>query len=132
MIIRPVQLADAPAWESMRRDLWPEQPETHAGEIAQFFRGTLEEPQAVLIATEGPAVIAFAELSLRRDLQDLPGRRVGYVEGLYVIPEFRHRGVARQLLRAARTWARDQRCNAFASDRADRIVVDTRFGRDAE
>jgi aminoglycoside 6'-N-acetyltransferase I len=41
---------------------------------------------------------------------------VGYLEGIYVEPSFRGRGIARQLLSAAENWAREQDCREFASD----------------
>ena len=67
------------------------------------------------------------ELSIRYDLLGLEGIRTGYVEGLYVVPEVRHTGLARRFLGAARNWAQDHGCRAFASDRADRVIVDRRF-----
>lgn len=127
MNIRHIEPSDAPLWETMRRDLWPEDPDSHAVEIASFFAGTLAEPQAVLVTEEGPALIAFVELSIRDDIHGLPRARVGYVEGLYVAPAFRGSGIARQLLRAARLWARENGCEGFASDRSDRVIVDPRF-----
>lgn len=111
----------------MRRDLWPEGAEDHGHEIAAFFAGALDEPQAVLVVQDGSSLIAFAELSTRDDIKELAGKKVGYVEGLYVVPSFRHRGVARKLLSAARLWARQNRCEALASDRAERIIVDPHF-----
>lgn len=127
MTIRPIEPSDAATWERLRRDLWPEDPESHAVEIASFFADSLAEPQAVLVAQEGPNLIAFAELSIREDFPGLAGKRVGYVEGLYVAPAFRGRGIARTLLSASRSWARENHCDAFASDRAERIIVDPRF-----
>ena len=127
MIIRAVEPADAPAWEAMRRDLWPEGGDEHGHEIAAFFAGTLDEPRAVFVVQEGVWLIAFAELSTRDDIKELAGKKLGYIEALYVVPSFRHRGVARQLLSAARRWARQNRLEAFASDRAGRIIVDPHF-----
>ena len=74
-------------------------------------------------------VMGFAELSLRKDFPGLEGQLTGYVEGLYVVPEFQSRGIARALLVASRALAREQRCVAFASDRAGRLVIDWNFGR---
>lgn len=127
MTIRPIEPSDAASWERLRRELWPEDPESHAEEIASFFAGALPEPQAVLVAQEGPNLIAFAELSIRVDIPGLAGKRVGYVEGLYVTPPFRGCGIACTLLLASKSWARENHCEAFASDRAERIIVDPRF-----
>jgi aminoglycoside 6'-N-acetyltransferase I len=126
-MIRAVSLADASQWEAMRRELWPDGASEHTGEIAAFFENRLPEPQAVLVAENGSVLVGFAELSIRFDIAGLEGKRVGFVEGLFVPPAFRHRGVARQLLQASREWARTNHCEAFASDRADRVVVDQRF-----
>ena len=128
MPIRPVGPRDAAVWEQLRTELWPTEPRTHAPEIAQFFAGTLAEPQAVLIAEDDTGtIIAIAELSIRRDIPGLESKPTGYVEGLYVMPTHRGRGIARALLNASRDWARAQHCVAFASDRADRIIVDPKF-----
>ena len=125
IIVRGIEPADAPVWEALRRDLWPDGAEDHAPEIAMFFAGTLEEPSAVLVAeSSNGAIVGFAELAIRGDVAGLEGKRVGYVEGLYVILEARQQGLARKLLQASRNWARQQKCTAFASDRAGRVVVD--------
>ena len=127
MIIRPVELSDASAWEAMRRDLWPDGSDDHGREIGEFFAGTLDEPQAVFVVQEGSSLVACAELSIRNDIHELPGKRVGYIEGLYVVPSFRGCGLARKLLSATREWARQNHCDACASDRADRIIIDPHF-----
>src|ERR1700758_2082942 len=96
MLIRPVEPQDARTWEGLRSELWPVEAWTHAPEIAQFFAGTAVEPQAVRVAEdEGGVIIGFAELSIRREIPGLEGKATGYVEGLYVAPAHRGRGVAR-------------------------------------
>ena len=128
IIVRDITVADAPAWEALRRDLWPEGAEDHGPEIAEFFAGTLAEPDAVLVAESAAhGMIGFAELSIRNDVAGIENQRAGYVEGLYVIPEMRWHGVAKALLQASRDWARQQKCTAFASDRAGRVVIDQSF-----
>jgi len=93
-----------------------------------FFAGTLEEPIAVQVAeSSAGAIVGFVELSIRTDVAALEGTRVGYVEGLYLTPEVRGLGIARKLLQVSRSWARQQKCTAFASDRAGRVVIDRSF-----
>ena len=41
---------------------------------------------------------------------------VGFVEGVYVIPGWRRRGIARQLFEAIADWARANGCRELASD----------------
>ena len=128
--IRPITEQDAAVWEALRRELWPDGAADHAPEIADFFAGKLFEPVAVLLAeTQARKIVGFAELSIRGDIVGLEGRRVGYGEGLYVCADVRHRGIAKRLLEAARSWAGQQQCTDFASDRGGRIVVDSRFKR---
>jgi aminoglycoside 6'-N-acetyltransferase I len=128
--VRHIVGEDALVWEMMRRELWPDGAADHAPEIASFFAGTVREPAAVMVAENADGLlVGFVELSIRTDVPGLLGRRAGYVEGLYVSPEFRHCGVVRKLLQASRAWARQQECEAFASDRAGRIIIDRSFQR---
>ena len=126
--IRAVRPADASRWLEMREALWPDERPRHARDIAGFFAGTLEEPVAILVAeTAAAALVGMVELSLRADIPGLLGQRTGYVEGLYVVPQFRFCGVAYRLLAGARAWAREHRCSAFATDREDRLIIDRGF-----
>lgn len=126
MIVREIGPEDASEWLAMRRELWPDG-DDHDVEIAAFFGGSLEEPEAVLVAEDDGLLIGVAELSLRQDVVGLEGKLTGYVEGLFVRPAFRGGDVARRLLIASREWARARGCVAFASDRAGRVVVDLEF-----
>jgi aminoglycoside 6'-N-acetyltransferase I len=127
--IRKIAPEDASDWTRLRCELWPDGQADHASEIALFFTAKLPDVADVLVAEDATgSMIGFAELSIRADLPALAGTRVGYVEGLYVIPDARGCGVTRALLLASRDWARKQKCEAFGSDRADRLIIDKRFG----
>ncbi len=60
--------------------------------------------------------IGFVELSLRAYAEGCQSDNVAYVEGWYVTPEARGRGVGRALIEAAEDWARGQGCTELASD----------------
>ncbi len=116
--VRPAARADAHAWLAMRRDLWPDHAgDWHAGEVTQYFAGTLREPLEVLIAvTEAGDAVGFAELNIRPYAEGCETDRVAYLEGWYVAPGARRRGVGAALIAAAERWAVTQGCSEFASD----------------
>ena len=102
----------------MRVALWPDDDAvSHAAEIERFFAGELREPLAVLIAMdEHESAVGFTELSIRAYAEDCLTDNVGYLEGWYVAPEARRRGIGRALVTAAEDWARQQGCTEFGSD----------------
>jgi len=116
--VRPATRGDKVAWLEMREALWPEVDlASHAAEIDRFFAGELREPLAVLITVDDRSVpLGFAELSIRNYAEDCVTDRVGYLEGWYVVPEARRRGIGRALIAAAEEWARRQGCIEFGSD----------------
>ena len=116
--VRSAKPGDAPDWLRMREALWPEDGAgTHAGEIEQFFAGSLRMPLEVLVAVdETGGAVGFAELSIRNYAEDCVTDRVAYLEGWYVAPEWRRRGVGKALLEAAEAWATSQGCTEFGSD----------------
>ncbi|HEV2321428.1 MAG TPA: aminoglycoside 6'-N-acetyltransferase, partial [Gammaproteobacteria bacterium] len=116
--IHPATPSDRTAWLAMRCALWPEgSAAEHAAEIEQFFAGETHLLLAVLLAFDAAgAAIGFAELSIRSVVDACETDRVAYLEGWYVEPAARHRGVGRALVRAAEDWGRAQGCTEFGSD----------------
>jgi len=102
----------------MRHALWPDGGvDEHALEIERFFRGELSMLPEVLIAfgDDGTA-LGFVELSIRPYAEGCETDRVAYLEGWYVVPAARRRGVGRRMVEAAEAWAARQGCTEFASD----------------
>ena len=117
--VRAAKPADASAWLQQRQALWPECPEVeHREEIDRFFAGEFPRgPWAVLLAEDHAGhTLGFAEVSVRPYAEGCRTNPVAYLEGWFVLPEARGRGVGRALVAAAETWGRAQGCTEFASD----------------
>ncbi len=116
--VRGVTREDEAAWLRMRQALWPDYGSGwHATEIEQFFAGKLNMPLEVLLAVDDSgAAVGFAELNIRAYAEGCFTERVAYLEGWYVEPDARRRGVGRALVTAAEAWARALGCTEFASD----------------
>src|SRR5262245_51464183 len=107
--IRQVEPDDLTSWITLRAALWPEQSrEELAASAAQFFSalksgpGTMPEVVFVALDTEAasPALVGFAEVSRRLYAEGCETSPVGFLEGWYVMPEYRRRGVGRALVDA--------------------------------
>jgi len=102
----------------MRVALWPEGSlDEHDAEAERFLRGASRNPLAVLVAHDARArLVGFAEVSIRSYAEGCATDHVGFLEGWFVIPEYRRRGIGRSLVTAAERWAQSQGCIEFASD----------------
>src|SRR5215216_7204287 len=119
MSVRPVQPADAAEWLRMRMALWPDSsPEKEAGEIAQFFANPpLPFLHAAFVCPRPDAgLCGLVEVSIHTSAPGCTTNRIGYLEAWYVDPDWRGRGVGRELAQAAEDWARAQGCREMASD----------------
>jgi aminoglycoside 6'-N-acetyltransferase I len=119
--VRLAQLSDREQLTHMRHALWPESPaEEHARELSAIFAGTFwgTLPLVDFVAeTADGTLVGFLEVGLRSHADHCdPAHPVGYVEGWYVVEDFRRQGIGAALLRAAEDWARAQGCTEMASD----------------
>jgi aminoglycoside 6'-N-acetyltransferase I len=119
-VVRVAQSADCAVLTHLRYALWPDaSADVHAREIDAILRNEASSlPQVILVAEAADHTIAgFAEVGLRSHADGCdPLNPVGFVEGLYVVPDRRGMGIGRSLLAAAEDWARSQGCKEMASD----------------
>lgn len=61
--------------------------------------------------------IGFAQCQLRYDyVEGTETSPVGYLEGIFIKEEYRHKGYAKELLSECEKWAKEKGCKEFASD----------------
>ncbi|HZF97934.1 MAG TPA: aminoglycoside 6'-N-acetyltransferase [Pseudoxanthomonas sp.] len=115
--IRQARSADAQAWAALRAALWPdEDPSRHLPDIHTFLANSARAA-AFLASTAGGEAVGFAEASLRFDyVNGTETSPVGFLEGWYVAPAYRRRGIGRALVAEVERWARLKRCSELASD----------------
>ena len=95
--------------------LWPEHVyEELREEIAEAIE---KDGVAVYLAYYNRRPAGVAECSIRREyVEGTSGGPVGYLEGIYVLPDYRRKGIAGSLLRCCENWAKARGCTEFASD----------------
>jgi aminoglycoside 6'-N-acetyltransferase I len=115
-IVRPLREPDLNEWLRLRKQLWDVTSDAdHKSEMVEI----IDHPhsQFVLVAEhESGRLIGFLEVSIRPFVEDCETDHVGYLEGWYVEPEVRGRGIGRELVRIAENWAREKGCEEMASD----------------
>lgn len=104
-------------WLSLRRQLWPEgSQEEHLAEMQAF----IDQPGSFfqLIAyTADRQPAGFVEAALRTDyVNGTESSPVAFVEGIYVAPPYRRKGIGTLLVAAVVSWAKACACTELASD----------------
>jgi aminoglycoside 6'-N-acetyltransferase I len=113
-LVPPQDPAD-PSWLSLRVLLWPE---ASKAEHLHDMAVALSRGHCVFLAfDESGLASGFVEASKRNDyVNGTATSPVAFLEGLYVQPSHRRRGVARALVSAVASWATALGLSEFASD----------------
>jgi len=108
---------DQPGWLDFRMALWAD---ATADEHRGYMAIALAQPERFLqlmMYDDQRVPIGFIEGSIRADyVNGTETSPVGFVEGVYVLPTWRRRGVARRLYEAIGDWAKARGCRELASD----------------
>jgi len=107
-----------PRWIALRGQLWPHiSAAAHGDDVKQMLAAS--NGYAGFLALAGDHAAGFAEATIRRDyVNGCDTGPVVFLEGIFVVSEYRRRGVARSVIAAVETWGREMGCTELASDAA--------------
>ena len=89
----------------------------HEEQLREVAEHLADARYADFLADAGGSAVGLAEAELRTDyVNGTTTRPVAFLEGLYVLPQERRKGVARALVAAVAQWGREQGCTELASD----------------
>jgi aminoglycoside 6'-N-acetyltransferase I len=116
LVVAPMTERDGPDWLAMRQKLWP-------GGSAAEHRAEMRDLAArrefaAFVAREGDAAVGFAEVYVRPFANGCTSRPVPFLEGVWVAPAARGRGIGSALLLTVEAWARDRGFVELGSDAA--------------
>jgi aminoglycoside 6'-N-acetyltransferase I len=113
--IRRLKERDRKAWLTLRIALWPRE-DTAAFE--EDITGILAEPEAkpAFGAFDGDRLIGFAEAGERPWGDGCQTAPVGWLEGIFIEPQYRRRGIGRALVAAVTDWAKARGYAELGSD----------------
>jgi len=118
-MIRRIEKDDAAPWAMMRARLWPDADPSDLLRETQAFVAGLSQMIGVAWLAEGEGAaepLGFIEIGVRAFSDGCDSMPVPHVEGWYVEPPARGRGVGRRLMGAAEDWARAEGFREIASD----------------
>lgn len=102
-------------WLNLCRQLWPKHELDSLKVECEALVNNPKETAFLLGLDE--TYVGFINISIRSDR--VPGAihsPVGYIEGIYVRPRYRHRGLAKKLVAHATHWFVAHGCQEMASD----------------
>lgn len=95
--------------------LWPDNDEDQF--TVEFKELVDYEDAVVFLAKEENKYVGFAQCQLRYDyVEGTETSPVGYLEGIYVVEEYRKKGIGKELINYCEDWSRGKGCVEFASD----------------
>ena len=114
-MIRKAEINDLPILAELACQLWPDH--TVEEMRLEFAEIITKNDAAFFLAYAEETAIGFAQCQLRHDyVEGTDSSPVGYLEGIYVAEGYRKQGIARELLFACESWAKEKGCTEFASD----------------
>ncbi|TDM42376.1 GNAT family N-acetyltransferase [Macrococcoides goetzii] len=130
-MIQPLTLEKLDTVTNLALRLWPDN--IYEDLIDEFKSLIHHDNQRVFLYHDNHLDVGFAHVSLRVDyVEGTHSSPAGFLEGIYVLPEYRNRGYARALITACEQFAKESGCTEFASDceltNIDSILMHEKLG----
>ncbi|HEX9245721.1 MAG TPA: GNAT family N-acetyltransferase [bacterium] len=113
--VREIVASDRSDWLRMRNALWPGSLTDHDAETQRYFDERNDRAVTIVAEVDG-RLVGFLELDHRKYAEGCESSPVPFIEGWYVDPAMRGRGVGRALVEAAEARARALGYREIASD----------------
>lgn len=114
-MIKQAQIFDAKIAAELALLLWPNN--RLEDFILEMERFITSETSVIFLAVDADQAMGFAQCQLRTDyVEGTDSSPVGYLEGLFVLDDYRYQGIAHKLVKACEKWAIFKGCSEFASD----------------
>lgn len=130
-MIQPLTLEKLDTVINLALRLWPDN--IYEDLIDEFKSLIHHDNQRVFLYHDNHLDVGFAHVSLRVDyVEGTETSPVGFLEGIYVLPEYRNCGIARALITTCEQFAKENGCTEFASDceltNIDSILMHEKLG----
>ena len=99
----------------MRNALWPDSPTAHDADTQRYFDERSDQVVTYVAEVDG-RLVGFLVLDHRKYAEGCESSPVPFIEGWYVDPDMRGRGVGRALVESAAARARAEGYHEIASD----------------
>jgi aminoglycoside 6'-N-acetyltransferase I len=113
--IRKMTASDCAAWIEMRASLWPGEPPFMHARSVQAILAADDAWGFIAESTDGTPA-AFAELAIRKYANGCESQPVPFLEGIFVRPQFRRRGIGARLIAHVEAFLAARGFNEIGSD----------------
>jgi aminoglycoside 6'-N-acetyltransferase I len=97
IVVRPMHAGDRGVWAPMRAALWPqESAAAHAKAIDELLAEA--EAWGFIAETPGGGAAGFTEIAIRKYANGCDSAPVAFLEGVWVEPQYRRRGIGARLI----------------------------------
>lgn len=114
-MIKKAEIKDSSTLAHMAVMMWQD---SSISELEEDFKQIINNDNAIVfIKFADKKPVGFAQCQLRFDyIEGTQTSPVGYLEGIFVLEQYRNNGYAKKLLKACEQWAKEKNCSEFASD----------------